>query len=220
MPFSHVIFDLDGTLLNTIDDIAAAGNHTCELFGWPTHSVDRYRHMVGDGVAKLVERFMPAEFVGDTATFERALDEQRTYYDAHKNDSTAPYEGVPAMLDALAEAGVTLAVLTNKEHMSAQPIVESYFGTERFALVQGRTPEFPPKPEPPATLHVLSELGVDPANALYVGDSNVDVRCGHNAGLKVCGVAWGFRGRAELEAEGAEYVIDRPGELVSIVLGE
>ncbi len=218
--FSHVIFDLDGTLLNTLEDLAAAGNHTCELFGWPTFSVDEYRYKVGNGVAKLVERFMPAEFAGDAATFERALAEQISYYDAHKEDRTAPYEGVPEMLDALHDAGITLAVLTNKDHISAAPLVERYFGAGRFELVQGRVDAFPPKPAAPITLHVLNELDADPATTLYVGDSNVDVRCGHNAGLKVCGVSWGFRGRAELEAEGAEYVIDTPAELVQIALGE
>ncbi len=217
--FTHVIFDLDGTLLNTLEDLAAASNHICEQHGWPTFTQEEYRYKVGNGVAKLVERYMPAEFAGNAPLFEQVLAEQVAYYDAHKEDHTAPYAGVPQMLDALQAAGITLAVLTNKDHLSAPPLVDHYFGADRFALVQGRVDAFPPKPAAPMTLHVLGELGADPATTLYVGDSNVDVQCGHNAGLKVCGVSWGFRGRAELEAEGAEYVIDTPDELVQIALG-
>lgn len=218
MPFSHVIFDLDGTLLNTLDDLAAAGNHMCALHGWPTYPVDRYRYKVGNGQPKLIERLMPAEFVGDGAMFSAALAEFRAYYDEHKQDHTAPYPGVVEMLDTLQGAGVTLAVLTNKDHAAARPLVESYFGAERFALVQGRIDAFPPKPAAPITLHVLSQLEADPATTLYVGDSNVDVQCGHNAGLRVTGVSWGFRGRAELESEGADFIADTPAQLVDIVL--
>ena len=117
-------------------------------------------------------------------------------------------------------AGVQLAVLTNKDHISAAPLIEKYFGSERFALVQGRVDAFPPKPEAPVTLHVMEELGANPATTLYVGDSNVDILTGHNAGLKSAGVSWGFRGRAELEAAGADYVVDTQAELAALVLGE
>ena len=195
--FSHVIFDLDGTILNTLEDLAAAGNHTCEMHGWPTFAVDEYRYKVGNGMLKLVERFMPAEYVG-----------------------TAPDPGTIEMLDRLRAAGVQLAVLTNKDHISAAPLIEKYFGSERFALVQGRVDAFPPKPEAPVTLHVMEELGADSATTLYVGDSNVDVLTGHNAGLKSAGVSWGFRGRTELEAAGADYVVDTQAELATLILGE
>ena len=124
------------------------------------------------------------------------------------------------VLDRLHAAGVQLAVLTNKDHVSAAPLIEKYFGSERFALVQGRVDAFPPKPEAPVTLHVMEELGANPATTLYVGDSNVDILTGHNAGLKSAGVSWGFRGRAELEAAGADYVVDTQGELAARILGE
>ena len=219
-PYTHVIFDLDGTILNTLDDLAAAGNHTCEMHGWPTFPVDQYRYKVGNGMLKLVERFMPAEYAGDGRVFEQTLAEFRAYYGEHKEDHTAPYPGTIEMLDALRAAGVTLAVLTNKDHISAAPLIEQYFGPDRFALVQGRVDAFPPKPEAPVTLHVMDELAATPETTLYVGDSNVDVRTGHNAGLKVIGVTWGFRGREELEAEGADYVVDTQREFVDIVLGK
>ena len=198
-----MIFDLDGTILNTLEDLAAAGNHTCETHGWPTFAVDEYRYKVGNGMLKLVERFMPAEYAGDSRMFEQTLAEFRAYYGEHKEDHTAPYAGTIEMLDRLRAAGVQLAVLTNKDHVSAAPLIEKYFGSERFALVQGRVDAFPPKPEAPVTLHVMEELGANPATTLYVGDSNVDILTGHNAGLKSAGVSWGFRGRAELEAAGA-----------------
>ena len=216
--FSHVIFDLDGTILNTLEDLAAAGNHTCETHGWPTFAVDEYK--VGNGMLKLVERFMPAEYAGDGRAFEQTLAEFRAYYGEHKEDHTAPYAGTIEMLDRLRAAGVQLAVLTNKDHVSAAPLIEKYFGSERFALVQGRVDAFPPKPEAPVTLHVMKELGADPATTLYVGDSNVDVLTGHNAGLKSAGVSWGFRGRAELESAGADYVVDTQDELSALILGE
>ena len=217
MTYTHVIFDLDGTLLNTLEDLVLAGNHVCESRGWPTYSTDQFRYKIGNGQLKLIERLIPAEFAGDGTVFERALADFRSYYGAHKEDHTAPYPGILELLDALRESGVTCAVLSNKDHAATEPLVERYFG-ERIGLAQGRIDAFPPKPDPAITMHVLEQLDVDPQHALYVGDSDVDVACGHNAGMKACGVAWGFRGRAELETAGADYVIDAPGELLGIVL--
>ena len=120
------------------------------------------------------------------------------------------------VLDALRSAGTTLAVLTNKDHDAALPLVEGYFGT-RFALVQGATPAFPPKPAPAVTNHALELLSANPQTTLYVGDSDVDVQTGHNAGLRVAGAAWGFRGAEELAAAGAEFILDAPSDLLNLV---
>lgn len=218
-PFTHVVFDLDGTLLNTLDDLACAGNHVCSLMGWPTFPHDAYRYKVGNGIFKLIERIVPAEFAGDAAVMQRALDEFRTYYDAHKEDRTAPYPGVAEMLDRLRARGIELAVLTNKDHAAAAPLVHRYFGAERFRLVQGHVDPYPPKPDAGITRHLLDRLGADPVTTLYVGDSDVDVACGHNAGMRVAGVAWGFRGPGELADAGADFIVDAPAQLPPIAFG-
>lgn len=218
MTYTHIIFDLDGTLLDTLDDLARAGNHVCSTHGWPTFTQDAYRYKVGNGLPKLIERIVPAEYAYDAPVLEMALEEFGAYYRDHKEDHTGPYPGIPELLARLRAAGLTLAVLSNKDHTAAVPLVERYFG-DVFHAVQGRTDRFPPKPAAPVTLAMLERLGADPARTLYVGDSNVDVACGHNAGLAVAGVAWGFRGRTELEQAGAEHVVDTPEELGRLILG-
>ncbi|MBM6756173.1 HAD family hydrolase [Collinsella tanakaei] len=215
-PLTHIVFDLDGTLLNTLDDLADAGNHVCSLMGWPTFSHDAYRFKVGNGIHKLIERIVPAEFAGDAPIMQRALDEFRSYYAAHKEDHTAPYPGIAEMLDEMRARGLTLAVLTNKDHAAAAPLVERYLGSGRFALVQGHVDPYPPKPDAGITRHLLEQLGADAATTLYVGDSSVDVACGHNVGMRVAGVAWGFRGRNELACAGADFIVDTPAELCAI----
>lgn len=215
MPYTHVIFDLDGTILNTLEDLADAANQVCRAHGWPTFPVDSYRYKVGNGMAKLVERFMPAEYLGDQPMFDRTFAEFRTYYDAHKEDHTAPYPGVLDMLDRLRAAGLTLIVLTNKDHDAAEPLVRHFFG-DRFALVQGHTEAFPPKPAAPITRHAMAAAAAPTQSTLYVGDSNVDVQTGHNAELPVIGAAWGFRGREELECAGADFIAEAPQDVVDI----
>lgn len=217
---SHIIFDLDGTLLDTLEDLARAGNHVCAQHGWPTYPIDTYRYKVGNGMVKLAERLIPAEYAGDGRVLQQVLNEFRAYYDEHKEDHTRPYPGIESALDRLQEAGIHLAVLTNKDHAAAAPLVARMFGPHRFDVVQGHIAGYDPKPAAPITQLVLEQLGADPANALYVGDSNVDVETGHNAGLPVAGVSWGFRGRDELAAAGADFIADTPDELVTIVLGQ
>ena len=212
--YTHVVFDLDGTLLNTIDDLADAGNHVCAARGWPAHTVDEYKHMVGNGIPKLVERFAPDRTDGETLA--GALAEFSAYYGEHKEDKTAPYPGVPEFLAALKGRGVRLAVLSNKAHALAGPVVERYFPSV-FDYVQGTLPDAPLKPDP-TLLHALMEnIGAAPKTTLFVGDSNVDVLTGKNGGLTVCGVLWGFRDRQELEETGADYVIERPEQMLTLL---
>jgi phosphoglycolate phosphatase len=216
--FATVLLDCDGTLLNTIDDLAAAGNHVCAAHGWPTHATDAYKRMVGDGQRVLVSRFVPATVAADEAALEAAYQEFEAYYSAHKEDATAPYPGVVEALRELAAAGVRMGVLTNKNQDSADVLVAKYFGGLVDA-VQGRVDGVPAKPDPAMTNALMARLGADPATTLMVGDTRVDVACGTNAGVVACGVLWGFRDRAELEDAGARWVVSTPEELVGVVLG-
>ncbi len=209
--YTHVIFDLDGTLLNTIDDLADAGNHVCAAHGWPVHTVDEFKRMVGNGIPKLVERFAPAGTDGETLA--QVLAEFSAYYDEHKEDKTAPYPGIPELLTALKGQGVRMAVLSNKAHALAGPVVEHYF-PGMFDAVQGALPDVPVKPDPTLLRSLMERLGAKPETTLFVGDSDVDVLTGKNGGLTVVGVLWGFRDRRELEGAGADYVIARPEALL------
>ena len=212
--YAHVIFDLDGTLLNTIDDLADAGNHVCAAHGWPVHTVGEFKRMVGNGIPTLVERFAPAGT--DRETLAGVLAEFSAYYDEHKEDKTAPYPGVPELLAALKGQGVRIAVLSNKAHALAGPVVEHYFPGV-FEYVQGALPDAPLKPDPTLLRRLMDRVGAKPETTIFVGDSDVDVLTGKNGGLTVAGVLWGFRDRAELEGAGADYVIARPVQLVQLV---
>ena len=213
--YTHVIFDLDGTLLNTIDDLADAGNHVCAAHGWPVHTVDDYKRMVGNGIPNLVSRFTPDGLGEDELA--GALAEFSAWYGAHKEDKTAPYRGVPQLLDALKGAGVRLAVLSNKAHALAGPVVEHYFPGV-FEFIQGALPGAPLKPDPTLLHRLMGEMGATPADTLFVGDSSVDIRTARNGGLVSCGVLWGFRTRQELEAEGADYIVETAQELAELIL--
>lgn len=213
--YTHVIFDLDGTLLNTIDDLADAGNHVCAAHGWPTHTVEEYKRMVGNGIPKLVSRFAPAG-LGEEA-LATALAEFSAYYGQHKEDKTAPYEGVPQTVGRLKAAGVTVAVLSNKAHALAGPVVEHYYPGV-FAVIQGALPGVPAKPDPTLLHRLMEKLGAKREFTLFVGDSDVDILTGKNGGLSTCGVLWGFRSRHELEQAGAEHIVETPEQLAELIL--
>lgn len=219
--FTTVLFDLDGTLLNTLDDLADSANRVCAAHGWAQYTKDEYRYFVGNGIPKLVERFSP-ETARDPATLAATLAEFNVVYGAHMHDKTAPYPGMPELLHNLRQNGVKMAVFSNKADEFAGAVVERYFGKGLFEIVRGALPGVPTKPAPEGTRALMRSLGVDPAadKILYVGDSNVDVQTAHNAGLPCCGVLWGFRTRAELEQEGAEYLAKDCRELEEIILAK
>lgn len=217
--FNTVIFDLDGTLLNTLDDLADSANKVCKLRGWPPHPVERYRTFVGDGIPKLVERFAPP-YVQDPDMIKEAISQYNEIYFRHMFDKTAPYPGIVSMLGNLRDYGVRMAVFSNKPDELTKAIIARYFDKSLFAAVRGALPGIAKKPAPEGTLALLKQLGVEPAEkkTLYVGDSNVDVWTAHNAGIPCCGVEWGFRGRKELEKEGASYIAEDVAELQNIIL--
>ena len=216
--FSCVLWDCDGTLLDTIADLATAGNHVCTAHGWPTFSEDEYKLKVGNGQRALVARLMPADLAGDEGLAEEAYREFCAYYAEHKEDRTAPYPGIVDTLRALAEAGVRMGVLTNKNQAESEELVARHFGG-LLPEVQGRTDDLPAKPEPPMTCALMGRLGADPHTCLMVGDTKVDIACGTNVGIATCGVLWGFRDRAELEEAGATWVVAQPAEVAALVLG-
>ena len=211
-----ILFDLDGTLLNTIDDLADAANWVCAQNGWPQHTVAEYKYMVGNGIPKLVERFSPAEARTPDRLAE-TLAQFTARYDAHKEDKTAPYPGITELLKELKAAGIQTAVFSNKADVLCGKIIEHYFGPGAFSAVRGSRPGVPTKPDPTGLWDLMRQLNADPATTLFVGDSDVDILTGHNAGLPAMGAVWGFRGAGELTAAGAEALAFRPGDILDYI---
>ena len=213
--YRTVIFDLDGTILDTIGDLAAAGNWVCRTNGWPEYSVEEFKSMVGHGIPNLVSRFVP-EKTRSPLLLANALDQFSRYYAQHNREQTAPYAGIPELLAELRTAGVQLAVYSNKADEFSRLLVEHYF-PGLFRLVRGKVDGIPVKPDPEGIRAVMETLRADPESSLFVGDSSVDVRTGHNGGMKVCGVTWGFRSRASLEEAGADALADTADELAKVI---
>lgn len=218
MRYKAVVFDLDGTLLDTLADLAAAGNAALEACGFPTHPADAFRRFVGDGRHNMVLRMLPAHAAKDEETVRRAEALFSEYYAAHMADMTAPYPGVAELAAALKKEGVRLAILSNKPEEFVRPLAEQYF-PGIFDLVCGQKAGLL-KPDPTGLLQAMEGLGVKPGETLYVGDSAVDVQTAHNAGCFCCGVTWGFRDKAELRRAGADKTADTPLELMAIALPE
>ena len=215
--YQNVIFDLDGTLLNTIDDLADAANWVCGNHGWPTHTVEEYKQFVGNGMTRLAQRFVPEDW-RTPKRLAQVLGEFMPYYDAHKQDKTAPYPGISQLLGELKGAGVKPAVLSNKAHNLVPSILEGYF-PGMFSYTQGALDGLPTKPDPTLLRRLMEEMGATKENTLFVGDSNVDIQTAKNGGLTSCGVLWGFRSREELVQEGADFLAENTDELKKLILG-
>lgn len=195
MKYNLVIFDLDGTTLNTLDDLAAACNHALALNGFPTHSLEKIRLSIGSGIANLIQRVLPDGT--DEATHAKVLADFRAYYADHVNDQTAPYPGVIDMLKALRAAGIRVAINSNKINSATNELCKLHFG-ELVELALGELPDVPRKPAPDGVYRIMSAFGADKAHTLYVGDSGVDLRTAANAGVDGAWVSWGLRHRDEL----------------------
>lgn len=212
--YKGVIFDLDGTLLNTLTDLAYAGNYTLEKMGLPVHNIDKYRYFVGNGIPKLVERFLPCEATIDMR--EKALEIFCSYYNEHMNDNTEPYTYVFEMLEILKKNHIKTSVVTNKAHNFAVKIVNEYFG-DMIGSVYGSKEGFPKKPDPYWTEKAVAEFGFAKNDILYVGDSGVDMITAVNSGLTSVGVLWGFREEDELLKNGAVHICRNCREILNLV---
>lgn len=210
-----IIFDLDGTLLNTIEDLANACNYALTTLGFDTYPVEQYKTFVGNGRYKLIERMLPKDKLNNE-NINKALELFDNYYENHMVDMTKPYEGIVDMLDKLKEKGIKLGVVSNKPHEFTTEVVKSYFD-DRFEMVYGHRANNPIKPDPSTVFEVIDGFKLDKEECLYVGDSEVDINTAKNAGVKSVGVIWGFRGRGELESAGADYLVNKPEEILRIL---
>ncbi len=209
------VFDLDGTLVDSLQDLADSVNYALEKNGFPGRETDEFRYLVGDGVAILLKRALGETYSEESA--EKLLDAFNFYYTIHYADFSCPYNGCTELLHHLPEKNIQLAVLSNKPDSFTKIIVQKMFPEILFARVQGKSDQFPRKPDPASLLHMLKELRVGPQEVLYIGDTNVDVATAHNAGVKIAGVSWGFRGKAELMEAGADYIVDAPADIKKLL---
>ena len=213
-----VIFDLDGTLLNTIDDLATSVNHVLSLHGYPLHEVERYPDFVGNGIDKLLERAMP-EYARTTENIALVKQDFVAYYNEHSTDLTRPYTGIEELLTALKERGVMLAVASNKYHEATLSIVAHYFPHIDFVAILGQRDNVPKKPHPMIVNEILAIAQVDTGSVLYVGDSDVDMHTASAAHVESVGVTWGVRSEENLRKAGACHVIHAPQELWHLIVG-
>ncbi len=217
MTYTAAIFDLDGTLADTLADIADAANFALRSVGRPPHAADRYRYLAGQGVDYLIRHALSDPPEADETLVRRAKTIYLERYDAHKYDRTGPFAGVPELLDGLVARGLKLAVLSNKPHEATREMVARLFARWRFDVAVGAKPGAPLKPAPGAAVAVAEAMGVPAGACIYIGDTRADMLTGSGAGMFTVGVLWGFRDEAELRESGADAVIQRPEELLALV---
>lgn len=210
--YNTFIFDLDGTLLNTLDDLAASVNYALRTHGMPERTLDEVRSFVGNGVRLLMERAIPEGSANPR--FEETFATFRAYYMEHSLDTTRPYEGIPEMIHALKQRGCRLAVVSNKFYAATQELIRHFFPEITVAIGEHEAEGIRKKPAPDTVFEALRQLGVGKEKAVYVGDSDVDLQTARNSGLPCISVLWGFRNRDFLLAHGATTFISRPEELL------
>jgi phosphoglycolate phosphatase len=216
MTFEAVMFDLDGTLLNTLGDVASATNRMLSKRNYPTHPVESFRFFLGDGAKMLVIRSLP-EDQRDEATIRSALAEFVEDYDQNCTKDTFPYPGIPDLLDGLTERGIRLAVFTNKPNIMTARVVSELLPKWDFEVVMGASDALPRKPDPAGALEIARRMNISPSNFLYLGDSGVDMHTAHNAGMFPVGVLWGFRPKEELLEAGAQAFIETPLDALGLL---
>ncbi len=210
-----VLFDLDGTLANTLEDLGCSTNFALRQFGCYEQPIEKFKYFVGNGMKKLIERALPEE-KRDEATTNKVLQVFMNHYREHFADKTVAYDGITDLVSSLKQKDMKIAVVTNKAHEMAIQVTEKLFG-DTFEIVCGKKDDFPAKPDPMLTLQIISEMGFEPKECLFVGDSGVDAQTAVNAGCIGVGVLWGFREREELVRNGATYIVERPAQILDII---
>ncbi|MCM1329192.1 MAG: HAD-IA family hydrolase [Ruminococcus sp.] len=210
-----IIFDLDGTLLDTLADLADAANYTMAEMGFPAHPQESFRYFVGNGVPKLLERCLPEDRRSpeNIETARRIFAER---YNAHFADKTRPYAGIEELLKSLGQSGVKMAVASNKSDEFTRAMVKNFFG-DTFDIVQGGKADVPKKPAPDIVFGIMERLGAVPENTYFAGDSNVDMYTAKNAGITAIGCLWGFRTKEELVDGGADFLAEKPSDIYGII---
>ena len=213
-----VIFDLDGTLLDTIKSIELCGNKALKEYGYEPISREKYCYLAGDGAKELVRRMLRERGDEDLKDLDKVYEKYLEFFQTDCFYEVAPYEGIPELLEKLKEAGMKMAVLSNKPHKRTVEVIEKFFGKGYFDWVQGQKDGVPKKPSPEGALAIAQRWGTDSKDCLYVGDTDTDMKTGKSAGMYTVGVLWGFRNRKELEENGADAIIEKPKELYSYFL--
>jgi phosphoglycolate phosphatase len=217
MTYSAVLFDLDGTLLDTLGDLGDSMNAVLEALGYAAHDLDAYRYFVGDGVENLVRRALPENVRTDEALVRSVVPKMRAEYGRRWKDTTRLYDGIPELLDGLLSKGIKIAILSNKPHTAVLEVVDHFFRQWHFDAVLGARPDIPIKPDAGAALEVSRNLALPPAAFLYLGDTNTDMITAAAAGMYPVGALWGFRPEEELRASGALALASHPRQVLDLV---
>ena len=208
----YAIFDLDGTLLDTLDDLTDSMNYMLGKHNFPLRTRDEVRNFVGNGVRKLVERAVPPEYKADDEFIDKFYDDFSLYYNSHSDIKTAPYPGTLDMLDKLLHSGFDIAIVSNKIDSAVKSLSAKFFG-ERIKSAIGEKPSIRHKPEPDMVFMAMEEMGADKENSIYIGDSEVDIQTAKNSGIPCISVLWGFKDRKFLEDSGATVIVESMEEL-------
>lgn len=213
------IFDLDGTLLDTIADLAAATNFALAHYGFPTHKEEEYKFFVGNGINKMFERALP-EDKRNEEYITKLRSQFVPYYDVHNSDLSRPYPGMVELLKELQRNNIAIGVASNKYQEAAVKLVLQFFPGVDFALILGQREGVPSKPDPTIAYEIIEHTGIGKEDTVYIGDSCVDMQTGKNAGVTTVGVSWGFRPKAELESYNPDFIADNADELRKYLLGD
>ncbi len=219
MRYKAVIFDLDGTLLDTIKDIADSFNHVLEKHNYATFAEEDYKYFVGMGIDILVQKIIAASNLPAT-DFEVLKKEYYNTYNANQANNTKPYHGITSLLKQLNDKNISINVLSNKPHSQALSVVKHYFPDIKFEYIYGKKTDFPIKPDPKSVNEIIGSLKLEHSEILYIGDTVTDMETAKNAGLTSVGVLWGFRKEAELVSAGADFIVEEPMQILGILEGD